>query len=289
MSSKKRAREDGALTDSDAGKREERAREEAEDDATWRLRPTPRRSAPGLEYLKRMKRAKVQRMYLIDGKREGQFCWRFAVLGSTGNVYTVKISQRPSCDCPDASKGHTCKHIILIFLKVLKRSETDHLIFQTGLTKYELVDLFSKIPPSLVEGGDSVLANEHVRKAFQDSKTATSEACEAKTTQKPLQGAECLICFESFPSAERVVWCKTQCGYNFHEECFRKWASVKTSMVNCPSCRADWPGSTPESRKAGYQNLAQFETSLFENQVITSLLGSSSSSFYSVYRRRNHP
>ena len=54
----------------------------------------------------------------------------FKVLGSTGNVYTVRIDTLPSCDCtfargdlrsicplfpfsgPDALKGNHCKHIV---------------------------------------------------------------------------------------------------------------------------------------------------------------------------------
>lgn len=54
----------------------------------------------------------------------------FKVLGSTGNVYSVRIDTLPSCDCtlfisglvslcplprcsgPDALKGNHCKHIV---------------------------------------------------------------------------------------------------------------------------------------------------------------------------------
>lgn len=38
----------------------------------------------------------------------------FDVVGSTGNIYKVKIGKLPSCDCPDAlfrCRGE-CKHII---------------------------------------------------------------------------------------------------------------------------------------------------------------------------------
>lgn len=38
----------------------------------------------------------------------------FDVVGSTGNIYKVKIGKLPSCDCPDAlfrARGE-CKHII---------------------------------------------------------------------------------------------------------------------------------------------------------------------------------
>jgi hypothetical protein len=45
----------------------------------------------------------------------------FDVVGSTGNIYKVKIGKLPSCDCPDAkmrSRGE-CKHIIYGMSSVL--------------------------------------------------------------------------------------------------------------------------------------------------------------------------
>ncbi len=36
-----------------------------------------------------------------DGEEAGE---RFAVLGSTGNVYTVRVGVVPECDCPDFGK-----------------------------------------------------------------------------------------------------------------------------------------------------------------------------------------
>lgn len=39
----------------------------------------------------------------------------FAVLGSTGNVYTVTITTQPSCSCPDFQKrGDPCKHLLFV-------------------------------------------------------------------------------------------------------------------------------------------------------------------------------
>ncbi|KAI3976778.1 hypothetical protein MKX01_008636 [Papaver californicum] len=34
----------------------------------------------------------------------------FFILGSTGNVYTVRLSRTPSCNCPDSA--FPCKHIL---------------------------------------------------------------------------------------------------------------------------------------------------------------------------------
>ena len=44
-------------------------------------------------------------MYLIDRSRNGaELREEFKVLGSTGNVYTVKIDKVPTCDC----ECHSC-------------------------------------------------------------------------------------------------------------------------------------------------------------------------------------
>ena len=65
-------------------------------------------------------RARTQRLYMISAEIESDYCRKYAVLGSTGNVYTVTISQLPDCTCPDCGKGNTCKHILFVMLKVLR-------------------------------------------------------------------------------------------------------------------------------------------------------------------------
>ncbi|KAI3907413.1 hypothetical protein MKX01_036330 [Papaver californicum] len=41
----------------------------------------------------------------------------FFILGSTGNVYTVRLSRIPSCNCPDSA--FPCKHILFVYTRVL--------------------------------------------------------------------------------------------------------------------------------------------------------------------------
>jgi hypothetical protein len=44
---------------------------------------------------------------------------KFSILGSTGNVYEVRVEQVPSCSCPDFHKRRElCKHLIFVYLKV---------------------------------------------------------------------------------------------------------------------------------------------------------------------------
>jgi hypothetical protein len=60
----------------------------------------------------RIDRAKTQRMFLVSHKQVEDLNEEFIVMGSTGNLYTVKICQVPDCNCPDFMKGFLCKHIV---------------------------------------------------------------------------------------------------------------------------------------------------------------------------------
>ena len=51
--------------------------------------------------------------------------FHFDVVGSTGNIYKVKIGKLPSCDCPDGKmrcRGE-CKHIIYGMSSVFSPSQ----------------------------------------------------------------------------------------------------------------------------------------------------------------------
>ncbi|KAI5288994.1 hypothetical protein KEM52_000949, partial [Ascosphaera acerosa] len=74
---------------------------------------------------------------------------RFTLCGSTGNVYVVVIRQVPSCTCPDAGKGHQCKHIIYVLHNVLKAPE--HLQYQAAFLSSEIQEIFDTSPPPPTE------------------------------------------------------------------------------------------------------------------------------------------
>jgi hypothetical protein len=102
-------------------------------------------------------------MYLIDrNPPTNPHEQSFYVLGSVGNVYTVKISHIPSCTCPDHAKGNLCKHIVsqfslqfvcnsllfklFVFLKVLRVPSDSNLIYQNALLTEELESIFKSAP-----------------------------------------------------------------------------------------------------------------------------------------------
>lgn len=64
----------------------------------------------------RADRVRLQRFFCVDRQRTSPISEQFSVLGSTGNLYTVKVGHLPSCDCPDGAKGNHCKHLVRPFI-----------------------------------------------------------------------------------------------------------------------------------------------------------------------------
>ena len=161
----------------------------------------------------------------------------FKMAGTTGNVYTVRISAEPACDCPDSANGrNTCKHILYIMVKVLKAPR--HLAFQAGLLPSELHHILHNAPA--FTGSDSGTTN---------TTSATSTTTAATTKRKPVGADDCPICFCPIEAGEDVVWCRAVCGTNLHASCFRQWrvataaktnANANANRVTCVMCRAPW-------------------------------------------------
>lgn len=75
-----------------------------------------RKKAP-FSYLEKLERATSQRMFVIDRTRGGTEDVpeeTIDLAGTTGNVYSITISQSPKCTCPDNKKGNQCKHIVYV-------------------------------------------------------------------------------------------------------------------------------------------------------------------------------
>ncbi|KAH8997593.1 hypothetical protein EDB92DRAFT_1447818 [Lactarius akahatsu] len=187
--------------------------------------------------LDRVARVMSQRFFMIDRRREGnELREEFKVLGSTGNVYTVTIGKLPSCDCPDASRGNHCKHILFIYLKVLQVPQSSGLWYQKALLTNELESIFTNAP--LAPG---VLAHDSVRNAYA-SATGKNQTAESSSTKRRVPGPEdsCPICYESMhgESEGRLTFCE-ECGNALHSECFEQWRR-SAAKLTCVWCRAEW-------------------------------------------------
>ncbi|KAN0085156.1 hypothetical protein V8E54_001623 [Elaphomyces granulatus] len=181
------------------------------------------RRAPPQTYLEKLARATTQRMYVLNRTRsdnEEILEEVVDIVGTTGNVYKVKVNNEPTCSCPDAAKGNQCKHIIYVgavLVNVLKAPS--HLRYQLAFLTSELCEIFEKAP----------------------IKSKEAEATDSAGKRKAIEG-DCPICFMEFDSQnEEIVWCKAACGNNIHKACFDRWAATQRAQgVRCVYCRTPW-------------------------------------------------
>lgn len=224
------------------------------------------RSAPSKAALDRLERSAGHRLFLVDKNiEEGQI--RCAVMGTNGNVYKCCIDLTPSCDCQDFSKRREtsqhgpCKHLIFIFVRVLKLDHEDHRWWQKCLLPSELEGLLS-IARRNVPQESGVLAEEAVLTEYHKSSSQKSE----ETGRRPLEG-ECTVCYEDLAPADmnigsenETTFCKN-CGNNFHSACLDTWFRAQANRT-CPLCRASMPNGDSEA----YLNLSQ-HSSVHERQL----------------------
>jgi len=206
----------------------------------------------------RMERVLTQRFFLIERERSGEELREvFKVLGSTGNIYTVLIDKLPSCDCPDASKGNHCKHILFVYLKVLNLPLISTHWYQKALLTEELAEIFRSAPTN-----PTVLASKRVRDAFSKAEgKSTDPAPEVNNRRIPGADDDCPICYESMGGSvdvKKLTFCE-QCGNALHTECFQQWARTRTPLT-CVWCRANWVTAKPGDKggsvnEEGYLNL----------------------------------
>jgi hypothetical protein len=184
----------------------------------------------------RLERAQTERLYLLSQKdattaKKG-LARTYAVLGSTGNVYNVKICHNPSCTCPDHQKGHICKHIMLVMLKVLKVGKSS-LAFQKCLLQTELAEIFAKAPPV----PSSVVAPQVVVNAYEHATGSAKKAPVEEEEADDGEECDCPICFEPVVRGkEELERCGT-CRKRLHTDCIERWLE---HGKNCPMCRGPW-------------------------------------------------
>lgn len=215
--------------------------------------------SPSIAIQDRIDRALEQRLYLLKAQRHHDGSGAaFAVLGSTGNVYSVDFDLRPSCDCPDFLKGRgLCKHILFIWLRVLRCSSDDFRIWQQALVPSELE---SALEPLFRQRARRLpFARKAVLKAFAKA-TAEDHPIQQEDTQPgepggrtrhSLDGDDCPVCFECMTQAEEDAGLLTfccSCGNNFHADCMRRWQ--RASSGTCPLCREAW-SAPPKAVKPG--------------------------------------
>jgi len=202
------------------------------------VRGKPFISTASPDILSRLERALQQRLYLIRHERHGDGLGaRFAVLGNTGNVYEVNLGLLPTCTCVDfVMKKKPCKHLLFVWLRVLKKRTSNPLVWQQALVASEVksaVDpLFSSSKRTLPTADKKVLC------AFGRTLSSSPPRGRRKNV-----GEDCPICFEATTAKDEksglLTFCQS-CGINGHAECIQLWrkASSRTVLAGtCPVCR----------------------------------------------------
>lgn len=141
----------------------------------------------------------------------------FNVVGTTGNIYEVKINETPQCSCPDcADNGNICKHIYFIILCVMKIDDN----VKRRYNKQQLVDMFNRIPNFITRG---LTYNDFTKDNIVEQKIDDV----------------CPVCLEDIDKKENTVYCKYSCGKSVHKLCFNIW-SQNNNESKCLFCRCYW-------------------------------------------------
>lgn len=174
----------------------------------------------------RYNRGLYQRLYLVSADI-GDDIINFNVMGSTGNIYKIIISNKEeTCTCPDyIGRKNYCKHIFFILGRVLDISQIDICNKMYDIQSIKKYINENDVLQNFIQDD---LACKLNRLQLQENKIVE---------QKPIED-NCPICFEEMNKSDNIVYCKYVCGKSLHNECFDKWKLVKPNQ--CVYCRGNW-------------------------------------------------
>ena len=172
----------------------------------------------------RIERCYTDNIYLIEveppDEDDEDIKRKFVIMGRSGHVYNVTITNHPHCTCPDFYlRRHRCKHIYFVLMRIMNADNyTD-----SSYTDDELIDMFNNIPPiaqNLMYKG-SAIPNEgkEVEQRFE-------------------KGDICPICLDPLENGKDLDFCRYSCGKTIHSKCFSMWEKSRGSI--CVFCRAQW-------------------------------------------------
>lgn len=176
-----------------------------------------------MEFNQRKQRAVTQRIFLIETIEEkDDFLREYIIMGSTGNVYNVNITNKPTCTCPDyTSRINRCKHIYFVLVRIMRVVEPDKNIY----TNNDLLKMFNNIP-------------EITNVLCVNSKAKNKYDCSKNKIVTIKNDDLCPICLDDIQNGEEYDYCKFQCGKCVHKLCFLMWH--KKNPAVCLVCKSPW-------------------------------------------------
>jgi len=239
------------------------------------------REKPTTAICQRIDRARTQRLYLVQRSEVNDLSCDFVVLGSTGNVYNVRVSKIPKCSCPDHARGNLCKHILFVMLKVIGLDPGSPLVYQAAYLDEELGEIFSLMLSRRV--GGSIMANDQVKATYAALITNDNDDDDVETSgahRKSLDDddSDCPICFDRMDVSGNLTYCRAACGTNFHADCIQRWLGQQNrTQPTCPNCRQPWETTTKKIGKAGregFTNLGALQGQSLKRDTSTYSTGS---------------
>lgn len=193
----------------------------------------------------------------------------YLIMGSTGNVYSVVITNKPTCTCPDfRQRKKRCKHIYFVLIRIMK---VENPIIKT-FTNDNLDEMFNNIP--LIT--NNLIVDKSKRDKFHEItnniKSNNTKEINSKTDSKVKQRLNdndiCPICLDNLNNGKELDYCKYSCGLTLHKKCFQMWE--KRNKGICVFCRANWYKNKKKNKPNLYVNLLNNETT--NNNIINNSL-----------------
>lgn len=201
--------------------------------------------------IKRIAKVSLERMYLINRFRNGeQLKEEFDISGSKGNVYKVTLDRQVKCSCMDFTlRRQVCKHLMFVYLKVLRLEGHLPVFSRIKLTEDEVEQVFDEALENPVA---HAMAHPELRKAWAEAVGYVSEEDAASGSNEttvpsgkrlvPEEGDVCGVCYEDLEpgSTEGLEFCLESCGRPIHTDCLETWFNTRGFDRTCIWCRARW-------------------------------------------------
>jgi len=176
-------------------------------------------------------RGLTQKLYVINYTTNGEKI-DVDIMGTTGNMYNLVITNEPSCNCPDyLTRGKRCKHIYYFLVKALGLKDGEEDEDYTDKEVKKMCDKVNHIKNTL-------FVNDPTRKKFiKNKKNLTGTNKSGNVKHKSLDDL-CPICLCDL-EGEEVSYCEFSCGKAIHTECINKYFD-KVKIKNCILCNMPW-------------------------------------------------
>lgn len=186
----------------------------------------------------RKQRGLSQKLYLIEATTN----YDYTIMGSTGNVYNVKITNSPTCTCPDHMTRHNrCKHIYFVLLRIMKAANCD----QPNYSNDEIQTFVNNISNIQTVSVDAKI-QEKYHKLIEKNKTGDNANINDNNNDI-VKGLDdlCPICLDDMDNGDDYIYCKADCGRAVHAVCFTMW--TKKNKAACLYCKKTFIVNNKES------------------------------------------